>query len=185
MPVGQRAALNIADRIQIDVERTLCSKLWVKLPKTSSGCITRVNKSFLTRCQRFFVIGFKTSFWHEHFAANFQHVRVAIAKQTQRNTFNSTNVVRDVLARCSVSARCTTNQASILIQEADSRAIKFWLGRIADQIAGVLNLQTSTHTPVEVQQLIFRKCVFQGQHRHFVLNGAKRCNWLGAHTLGW
>ena len=145
--------------------------------------IPRIDERLLAAGQRLFIECLETGSRHEHFTAYLQRRRVTLAVQPQRHRVDSTNVVRNVLARRAVAAGRAPNQLPVLVQQTDRGSIELGLRGIVE-CCRHLKLQPLGDSAMKVFELFLAERVVERQHRHRVLYGAESRDGLTANPLG-
>ncbi|GBF31761.1 hypothetical protein MnTg04_01727 [bacterium MnTg04] len=94
------------------------------------------------------------------------------------------DVMRYILAGAAITPGGASNQFSVFIKNADCQPIEFWFCRIFD-FFGIIQLEPTSQTTVEIAQLVFIERIFQRQHRQTMVYLGKPFDWLCTHSLRW
>ena len=123
-PFGRRA-LDDADLVGPEVQRTTCGDARVLLAQRAGRRIARVDEEALARVRLTLVHRLELGDRHVDFAAHLEHVGIRRARSAQlvRHVLHGGDVRRDVLAHDTVAARGGPDEAALLEGEGHGHAV--------------------------------------------------------------
>ena len=141
------------------------------------GGIARIGERRLPDVFPLPVQSFERAERHQHLAANFEKGRVIVPGKPQRHGADRPYVRRHVVAARPVAARHGLRQATVLISQADRRAVEFQLAYVFHRFHLLADAN------IEFVQLVERIGIRQRQHRITVFHGAKLIGRIAADAM--
>ena len=130
--VRQLARLQQSDAVAEHFERTRGGDPRIQLPKAPGRRIARVDEDLFALLFGATIHLVEPGHRHDDLAADFQHLRPALALQPQRNRLDGTDVVRDVLSRRAVPARGRLHEGAAAIDDAHRQSVQLRLAGVVD-----------------------------------------------------
>jgi len=175
----QLTAVDGANRIRIERQRTLRRDAWVELSQRTRRPVAWIGERTSALGDHSRVVGIERLDGHEDFAAHVEQSRPAAAAQLQRNAADGAHIRGHVLAGGAIAARGRDRQPAILVAQADGEAVHLRLDR-KRRVANVQRLLDAAH---EVGDLVVAERIRQRQHRHGMPHLRERAHRHGAHAL--
>ncbi len=175
----QRAALDDAERIGVERERTFRRFRRILHAHAAGGAVARIDEHLAALLARVRVVFFERGTRHVDLAAHLDDARPVLAVQAQRNRLDRAQVRRDVLAGRAVAARRAAHEAAILVAQANRKPVELGLDR-KHRIRAVQPLLDAPH---EVVHFLVGERVRERQHRNLVRHLGERAFRRGADAL--
>ena len=116
---------------------------------------------------------------HVNFTADFKKFRGAVA-QALRHRPNRPNVLGDIVAHASISARCCLAKPAVFVNERHRNAVHLWFDYHRDFFVR----QKPLNARVEILHFFFRVSVVEAKHRNEVRDLLERLERFPADPLG-
>ena len=182
---------DVAKAVGKKAQGTFGGNARIELAHRTSSCIAGVDKGFFTldACRNAFALACVQSFKivapHVDLAAHLQH-RGRIARQTQRNLPDGTDVGGNLLTRFTIATGGRLHQHPVFVAQTHGQTVKFQLPHIGHGWIGIAQAQLFANAGVKGLRTTGFGVGFGAntEHGHPVRDLSKGIQNLAAHTLG-
>jgi hypothetical protein len=186
----QGPALHLAEAIGEETQRAPGGDRRIELTHRTGGRVARVDEGLLVlvalrdQLALALVEPLERIAPDIDLAAHLEHRRVD-PLQPQRDLVDRAQVVRDVLAGLSVTARGPQPQHAALVAQVDRQAVELQLGRVLHRRVVGVELERTAHPRVELLGAVIGGVGlgFDRQHRHRVLHRHQAFEYRADHAL--
>ena len=147
--------------VEEHIERTRRREPRIELSQAARRRIAWIDEDLLARRERFLVHGLEARKRHEDFAADLEDFG-SFASQSHRDGLDRLHVVSDIFAARTVAAGGGLDEHTVLVAKTHGQTVELGLCRVLDTFHIV---ETLTHAPVEIDQILLGKCIVEREHR--------------------